>query len=1277
MADRLLPPSPLNLQGNLKENWRRFQQQFEIYLSATQIKGKNEDVKSSTFLHVIGPDALEIYNTFTWENEGDEKKLSKIVEKFASYCNPKKNVAYERHIFNKRSQNPGEKIDAYATELRILAKSCEFGELHDSLVRDRIVGGISSDSVRRRLLRESDLTLEKAMEICRAAETSDSQMKSFVETKPDQQVDAVRKGGRKSEPKPKSNSGTRPKEINCKQCGRTHVWNRCPAYGQICHKCGKPDHFANTCKVAKKKKKKVYGVDHDSSSNDDELNVGAVSTQKSKSGWTVNLTLEQSSVKFKIDTGAQCNIIPKHICNKIGIKRPQRSKAKLVSYTGHRLHVLGKINCSVQHKSRYYAIQFYVVPGNVDPILGLPSCEELNILKLVDLVCTDQQTDRILRKYADVFEGVGRMKGTHHIHVDRNVPPVVHPSRKVPFKMRDKLKDELTRMESLNVIEKVNEPSEWVSSLVVVEKPHKVRICLDPRDLNRAIQRKHYPMKTVDDISHQLAGAKIFSTLDASNGFWGIVLDKESSRLTTFNTPFGRYRYKRMPFGICSAPEVFQKKMSQIFENIEGCDVIMDDILIWGTTVQEHNERLAKVLEAVRRERIRLNRSKCKIQMNEVKYMGHIFGEYGIKTCDDRIKAIDEFPEPKSVKELQRFLGMVNYVGKFIQNQASITEPLRELLEKGVAWHWNERHEQSFKMLKAALVSAPVLKYFDPKEELTLSVDASSSGLGACILQNGQPVAYASRSLNKSEKNYAQIEKELLAVVFGCRKFHDYIYGQDTHVETDHKPLESLFKKSLSSAPPRIQRMMIKVEPYRLDVRYKPGKYLYIADTLSRAVVSEPNTSEKDEFEIFATQYLSVTDRTLTALARESAEDDEMNELQGVIANGWPDHISQCSENVKKYWNFREELSIYKGIATKGRRLIVPESLREEILDQLHCGHTGTEKIKGRARELIFWPGINADIDKKVAECRVCNKYKRKQTKQPLKPHPVPDRPWQKLGLDLFELNKKTYLVVVDYFSKFFEINELQTTTSRAIINKLRPMFARHGIPDELITDNAPNLVSEEFHKFATDYGFIHTTSSPLYAQSNGMAERTVQTVKNLMRKCRESKTDPNLALLELRNTPIDGIGTPTQLLFGRRTKSILPIHEELLSPKKLKNVRPKLKERQNQQKAYYDRNARELEELKTGDKVGIQSGDRPWKEGKVVQKCAEPRSYIVESDGTQYRRNRIHLNKNGETPGTAPETQDSAVISQDEHNDDNAATRTRSGRVIKAPMKYDDFDLK
>ena len=489
--------------------------------------------------------------------------------------------------------------------------------------------------------------------------------------------------------------------------------------------------------------------------------------------------------------------------------------------------------------------------------------------------------------------------------------------------LKNKVKNELSRLEKMRVIKKVTEPTEWVNSLVVVEKPNKsVRLCLDPRELNKSILREHFPMKTVEEVAAKVKNAKVYSVLDASNGYWQIRLTKDSQKYTTFNFPFGRYKYLRLPFGIKSSSEVFQRAISQIFENIDGCEVIADDILIWGQDKEEHNRRLCAVLEQIRQANMKLNREKCKIGLSEVAYVGHTFGPDGLKPSSEKLRAIMEIPEPQNRTELQRFMGTVHYLGKFIPNLSGINQPLRQLLQKDIAWHWEEAQQQSFDELKRAITTAPVLAYYDEKEDIVLSVDSSKDALGACILQNGHPIAYASKSLNKCEQNYAQIEKEMAAIVLGATKFHEYIYAKGPiHVETDHRPLESIFKKLLSQMSPRIQRMMLKVQKYNLKVQYKSGRELYIADMLSRACISKDETPICDEkYSMFSIENLPCSQSKLSALKEETLKDMELNILKDTISRGWPENKRQINPRITQYWNFRDEISYYDGLLLKGEK---------------------------------------------------------------------------------------------------------------------------------------------------------------------------------------------------------------------------------------------------------------------------------------------------------------------------------------------------------------------
>ena len=595
-------------------------------------------------------------------------------------------------------------------------------------------------------------------------------------------------------------------------------------------------------------------------------------------------------------------------------------------------------------KERYYLVEVQVADADVIPVLGLQSSTELKLIKSLQTIESDnaQGPEKIMKDYEHLFKGIGTLPGQNEIKMDEHACPTIHPPRRIPHMLKDKVKDEQKRMERMGIITKVEQPTKWVNPIVVVKKPNgDVRICLDSVKLNKSIQREHYPLKTVEKVAASLGDAKIFTTLDVTSGFYQIKLAEKSTWLTTFNTPFGRYKFERLPFGIVSAPEVFQRTMAQMFEDIEGCEVFVDDLLVWGKSEQEHNERLKNVMERAAEIDLKFNKEKCKINQKEVKYVGHTFGSDGLKPSADRVQAILDMPLPQDRKSLQRFMGMVNYLNKFIPNLSSVSKPLRELLNHS-EWHWIKKQQEAYDILISLIVQLPVLKYFDINAAVTVSVDAYSEGLGACLLQGNQPVAHASRALNNDEKNYAQIEKEMLAIVYGTNKFHQYIYGKIVIVETDHKPLESLFKKPLCKAPQRIQRMMLRVQHYDFTVKYSPGNTLYIADTLSRASQSGESEQGNDEFEVHL--LVPISKENVEEFKKETESDVLLSKLKEVVLAGWPEKISEVEPDLQIYWNFREELCICDGLLLKGYRLITPSSLRTEMLDKIHSSHLGTKK---------------------------------------------------------------------------------------------------------------------------------------------------------------------------------------------------------------------------------------------------------------------------------------------------------------------------------------------
>ena len=355
--------------------------------------------------------------------------------------------------------------------------------------------------------------------------------------------------------------------------------------------------------------------------------------------------------------------------------------------------------------------------------------------------------------------------------------------------------------------------------------------------------------------------------------------------------------------------------------------------------------------------------------------------------------------------------------------------------------------------------------------------------------------------MTPTEQRYAQIEKEALAVTWACERFRDYLIGLSFHIQTDHKPLVPLFTyKGLDELPVRVQRFRLRLMRFNFTVSHVPGKDLVVADTLSRAPVSSGVTDDEEfqqEVEAYINlivQQLPASEHRLKEIMARQQEDDTCKTLIKYCHDNWPhrSHIASCA---KPYLSVAAELSVCNGLLLRGDRIVIPQSLQPEILGKLHCGHQGISKCRERARQSVWWPGINKDIEVMISKYLICCKHK-KQNTEPLKPTPFPEYPWQKVAIDLFEWKKTTYVLVVDYYSRYTEVCSLRSTSSASVIHKLKTVFARHGIPESLMSDNGPQFSSQEFSNFSKDYGFDHVTSSPNYPQTNGEAERAVRTIK-------------------------------------------------------------------------------------------------------------------------------------------------------------------------------------
>ena len=505
--------------------------------------------------------------------------------------------------------------------------------------------------------------------------------------------------------------------------------------------------------------------------------------------------------------------------------------------------------------------------------------------------------EQVIEMFPDVFdEGLGLLEGEYHIRLNDSTKPVQHAPRPGQVALLNKIKQTLEELHSAKVIQPVSKPMPWISSMLAVSKKNgKIRICLDPKDLNKAILRENYPIPTIEDIASRLHGAKVCSVLDAKNGFSHVKFDEESSYLTTSRTHFGRYRWCRMPFGVSSAPEVFQRRMHELIEGLSGTEVVADDFIVasFGDTLEEafrdHNKNLVAFLQRCSARGVKLAVEKLQLCLEEVPLIGHYATKSGLKIHPEKVRAVLEMSRPTDVKSLLRLNGTVQYLAKFLPGLSDMAHPLRQLTRKDAKWVWSETQEKAWSDIKTAISRAPVLRFYSLQDEVTLQCDASDTGLGAVLLQLQQPVSFASRALTQTETRYAQIEKELLAIVFACEKFDKYIFGRDVvNMETDHKPLEEIFEKSLCDAPARLQRMLLRPQLYNFKVRYKKGPLMLIADTLSSAYLRDTLPSEEvKSLEVVDTsENLRVSTSRLAQIEQESVQDPVCTNLRQVLLEG-------------------------------------------------------------------------------------------------------------------------------------------------------------------------------------------------------------------------------------------------------------------------------------------------------------------------------------------------------------------------------------------------------
>ena len=467
----------------------------------------------------------------------------------------------------------------------------------------------------------------------------------------------------------------------------------------------------------------------------------------------------------------------------------------------------------------------------------LPLCREKPIFhEPVGAKITDKE--QLTAMYPNSFDRIGGLKGEYTIKIDPTVPPVSQARRKLPIESKEAICAALDSMIAQDILEPQIEPTLWANSATYPGKPSReVRPCLDCMPLNKAIIRENHTPPTVEEIAHELVRARYFMKGDAYKAFLHVHLSKKSRELIVFGTmTHGRIQYKRMPFGMKMSQDVFQIQMDRILEQYPGVIGIHDDVIVYGYTREDHDANLINFLNVCQMEGLCLSSKKLELYHDRVSFFGAVYSRDGVEPDPRKIQGIEEMTAPETKQQLQSFLGMVTYMGNFMPHLSHHTEPLRQLLKKDVMFYWDDHLTQSFQEIKTLLkrVTSKPLGYYYQRKEVIVQADASLRDLGTCLIQDGRPIAFASKSLTGLESRYANIERELLAIVFACIQFNTYLQGHRFTVQSDHKPLEMIHLKSMHNVPPRLQRMLLQLQKYDMKIKYKPGSEMLLADALSR-----------------------------------------------------------------------------------------------------------------------------------------------------------------------------------------------------------------------------------------------------------------------------------------------------------------------------------------------------------------------------------------------------------------------------------------------------------
>ena len=1176
------PPFPAF--DSTAELWKDYLLRFETFVNANSVP---DEKKALVFLTNQTSGTYKLITNYASQQDvpttANAMKFSDITGFMSSHYDPTQFTVRERYKFwSTIKRKPGETPTELAARVRQMATTCDFPAIKnplDEAMRTCFICAINNEAILKSVFREKEekLTFAKAVEIATEVEEAAKTAKAQVYSKPDEvQMIHTKKPQRnnhhhhhqKSPPSTKPSAST---TARCYRCGKNgHAMKDCRLSNAVCNFCGKKGHIEAAC-ITKQRSSKVNLITTST--------IKSLTDEVKEPSPSVAVTINNRKFPFLVDTGASCNLLSSSTWKKIGTPTLQKDETRpLISASNDVIPTSGSVDLDVTVTTEDGDANSQILPFTVTDQLDILGTNAINSLQLtirnnpvkvhVDNIRTirshqhlQESCLQICKEFPDLWKPeLGCLKDySLEVKFKPDVTPRFCKPRTVPFAVQE----DLNQAYDVGIAKGIWKPvtfNEYGTPVVPVRKQSQpnqpsgaVRVCGDYSVfINGQLETHRQPMPLPEDLMRRLDGTHYFSKVDLADAYNQIELGPESQRRLALSTHRGVLLQTRLPFGISSATGYFQDVMNQLTSDLPGVAVYLDDILISGKTAEDHLNNLRRLLKRLNDRGLRCRIQKCVFAQDSVTYLGHTISRDGISK-GPKADAVTKMPAPSNVSQLRSFLGSVQFYNKFLPDLSTISEPLYHLTEKHTKWKWEEPQQDAFQKLKQMLTNNTVLAHFDPSCPVGISCDASESGVGAVLFHrykdnSERPIANASKTLTDAQKRYPQIQKEALSIIFALKKYHQFLYGRPFILVTDHKPLISMFGPNTATpmlAANRLARWSLMLSQYDYTIEYRSTKQHGNADALSRLPVG-PDLSfdgEEGDNDVDTVCTIRVINSQLQPHSRNQLKDATnrdpvLSEVKRYVREGWPQKID--TPDVQEFKKYAASLSVTDDCLINGNRVVIPEAMQPQILDILHLGHFGMQRMKQLARSAVYWPHIDSQIEDTCKGCVSCAEHQNKPPKPANHPWMMPEKPWSRIHVDhAINFMGNNWLIVTDAYSKYPCIHQTSSTSTQATTALLEEDFAHFGYPHTIVSDNATTFSSAEFQLWCHQRGIKHLTGAPYHPATNGAAERMVQSFKQSLKK---SKLPPRPALQEFlmqyRRTPLNTGFSPSQLLNGRQLRT-------------------------------------------------------------------------------------------------------------------------------------------